>query len=233
MSVVGVIKRFNASRGFGFIATQDREDTFVHASQIVGGKALFMGDFVAFKITRSTRGPQANDVVTLPPRCLKHDGQDGTTFAGCVKHVNLSKSFGFIESEQCSTMFKKETVYFTFEGCPPALGQQVQFQVMVGKGGKLEATDVLMINSNIQDEPDEALLHPVGEPQHQEPLGNEDTVEKVVRLEVELAQARDHIHNLEQKNALLQERLNLALQREANRLPARTAAGQFGAIGGV
>lgn len=62
----GVVARYDADRGFGFI-TPDAggADLFVHVSVVRGGEALEEGDRVRYKVRQSDRGPQADDVELL------------------------------------------------------------------------------------------------------------------------------------------------------------------------
>lgn len=47
----GVVKYFNQDRGYGFIASENMEDTFFHFSDIEGSvKVAEMGDKVTFAI---------------------------------------------------------------------------------------------------------------------------------------------------------------------------------------
>lgn len=59
----GVVARYDAERGFGFI-TPDAggADLFVHVSVVRGADPLEEGDRVRYKIRQSDRGPQADDV---------------------------------------------------------------------------------------------------------------------------------------------------------------------------
>ena len=59
----GVVARYDADRGFGFI-TPDAggADLFVHVSVVRGAEALEEGDRVRFKVRQSDRGPQADSV---------------------------------------------------------------------------------------------------------------------------------------------------------------------------
>jgi len=59
----GVVARFDAERGFGFI-TPDAggADLFVHTSVLGGAEALLKGERVRYKVRQSDRGPQADRV---------------------------------------------------------------------------------------------------------------------------------------------------------------------------
>lgn len=59
----GVVARYDAERGFGFI-TPDAggADLFVHMSVLVGTEPLHKGDRVRYKVRQSDRGPQADRV---------------------------------------------------------------------------------------------------------------------------------------------------------------------------
>ena len=64
----GIVKWFNADKGFGFI-TQDNgnDDVFVHFRSIVseGFKTLNEGSSVAFEIEQGQKGLQAANVTLL------------------------------------------------------------------------------------------------------------------------------------------------------------------------
>ncbi|MFD0673884.1 cold-shock protein CspD [Cohnella sp. GCM10027633] len=63
----GIVKWFNAEKGFGFIEVEGGKDVFVHFSAIVGDgyKSLDEGQRVEFNIVQGNRGPQAENVVKL------------------------------------------------------------------------------------------------------------------------------------------------------------------------
>jgi CspA family cold shock protein len=63
----GVVKWFNAEKGFGFIQVEGNNDVFVHFSAITGEgyKSLDEGQRVQFNVVRGQRGPQAENVVKL------------------------------------------------------------------------------------------------------------------------------------------------------------------------
>ncbi len=64
----GVVKWFNATKGYGFIAQDNGSgDVFVHYSAIrgTGYRSLEEGQRVEFTVVQGTKGPQAQDVVVL------------------------------------------------------------------------------------------------------------------------------------------------------------------------
>ncbi len=63
----GVVKWFNANKGYGFIKREEGEDLFVHFSSITmqGYKTLVEGDKVSFEVEDTDRGPQAKNVVKV------------------------------------------------------------------------------------------------------------------------------------------------------------------------
>ena len=60
----GKVKWFNAEKGYGFIASEDGTDVFVHFSAIVmdGYKTLEEGMEVTFEVSEGAKGPQASNV---------------------------------------------------------------------------------------------------------------------------------------------------------------------------
>jgi CspA family cold shock protein len=63
----GVVKWFNASKGFGFIQRQSGEDVFVHFSaiQMDGYKSLNEGQLVEFEVKQGPKGLQAENVTNV------------------------------------------------------------------------------------------------------------------------------------------------------------------------
>ncbi len=63
----GIVKWFNAEKGFGFITTDNGNDVFVHFSAIQGDgfKSLEEGQAVGFDIVNGNRGEQAANVIRL------------------------------------------------------------------------------------------------------------------------------------------------------------------------
>ena len=66
--VSGVVKWFNANKGYGFISNKEGEDLFVHFTSIRdngGYRSLDEGQEVEFTVGKGDKGPQAQDVVIL------------------------------------------------------------------------------------------------------------------------------------------------------------------------
>ena len=63
----GIVKWFDARKGYGFIKRDEGQDLFVHFSSIDmdGYKRLNEGDQVTFEIEETDRGPQARSVRKL------------------------------------------------------------------------------------------------------------------------------------------------------------------------
>jgi cold shock protein len=64
----GIVKFFNAEKGFGFILQDDGgKDLFVHASEIKGGgdTTLNEGQKVEYDIGQGKKGPCATNVVPI------------------------------------------------------------------------------------------------------------------------------------------------------------------------
>jgi len=67
MKLMGRVKWFNDSKGYGFIEQEGGRDIFVHYTAIQGDgfKSLAEGQKVEFEIIEGTKGPQATKVVKL------------------------------------------------------------------------------------------------------------------------------------------------------------------------
>ncbi len=60
----GTVKWFNATKGFGFITSEEGQDLFAHFSAIQsdGFKSLDEGQKVEFDVEEGQRGPQAVNI---------------------------------------------------------------------------------------------------------------------------------------------------------------------------
>ncbi len=59
----GTVKFFNRGRGFGFVAGDDGNEYFVHATGLKEGVDIKEGDKVTFDPAEGDRGPKAENVV--------------------------------------------------------------------------------------------------------------------------------------------------------------------------
>jgi cold shock protein len=67
MKVIGRVKWFNDSKGYGFIEQEGGKDIFVHFSAIEGDgfKSLAEGQKVEFEVIDGAKGPQAAKVIKV------------------------------------------------------------------------------------------------------------------------------------------------------------------------
>ena len=65
--VLGTVKWFNDSKGYGFIEREDGDDVFVHFSAIQGDgfRSLAEGQQVEFSVEQGPKGLQAAGVVLV------------------------------------------------------------------------------------------------------------------------------------------------------------------------
>jgi len=65
--IIGTVKWFNGSKGYGFLARESGADVFVHFSAIQGDgfKNLEEGQKVEFTVEKGPKGPQASNVVVM------------------------------------------------------------------------------------------------------------------------------------------------------------------------
>jgi len=65
--IIGTVKWFNGSKGYGFIEREGGEDVFVHFSAIqgTGYRNLEEGQRVEFSVENGPKGLQATEVVPM------------------------------------------------------------------------------------------------------------------------------------------------------------------------
>jgi len=66
--IIGTVKWFNGSKGYGFLTQENGADVFVHYSAIQGDgyRNLQEGQRVEYSIEKGPKGLQATNVVSLP-----------------------------------------------------------------------------------------------------------------------------------------------------------------------
>jgi len=69
----GQVKWYDVEKGFGFIASDDAGEVFVHSTAVVSGQPLKPGQKVEFGVADGKRGLQALSVTVLdaPPSVVK------------------------------------------------------------------------------------------------------------------------------------------------------------------
>ncbi|HBJ73100.1 MAG TPA: cold-shock protein [Actinobacteria bacterium] len=86
----GTVKWYDTEKGFGFIASDDGEDVFVHVSTLPDGvTALKQGTKVEFGIVDGRRGKQALSVSIIGPvvSVVKSSRKPAGDLAGIVEDV--------------------------------------------------------------------------------------------------------------------------------------------------
>ena len=65
--IIGTVKWFNGSKGYGFIEREGGPDVFVHFSAIQseGFRNLEEGQKVEFDVEQGAKGPQASNVTVI------------------------------------------------------------------------------------------------------------------------------------------------------------------------
>jgi CspA family cold shock protein len=65
--IIGTVKWFNGSKGYGFIEREGGADVFVHYSAIEGNgyRNLEEGQRVEFTVEQGAKGPQASNVIIV------------------------------------------------------------------------------------------------------------------------------------------------------------------------
>jgi cold shock protein len=145
----GVVKWFNAAKGFGFIAQENGPDIYVHrtAMERAGISRLNEGDRLRYNLVEYRGRQQGADLEMLEaaPReegeADSHEEASGDVFRGSVKFFNTEKGFGFIQPDNGS-----EDVFFHISGLlarepAPQSGEAVTFR-MANHRGRMNAVDV-------------------------------------------------------------------------------------------
>ena len=63
--LIGKVKYFNKTKGWGFIVDSKGEDYFFNISNLRLGQKITLGDSVKFDVTQSHRGPSAINILKI------------------------------------------------------------------------------------------------------------------------------------------------------------------------
>jgi CspA family cold shock protein len=156
-----VVKRFDAERGFGFVALDGGSgDAFLHISalQKAGMDAVAPGARLRVRVGQGQRGPQVTEVLKVgdidktspplrapraaPPIFGSTRTGEGEEVHGTVKWYSAEKGFGFVApNEGGRDVFVHATALEQSGTAPLSEGQAVIMQVVQGKKG-LEASAI-------------------------------------------------------------------------------------------
>eukprot|EP00927_Polykrikos_kofoidii_P004221 TRINITY_DN11678_c0_g1_i1.p1 TRINITY_DN11678_c0_g1~~TRINITY_DN11678_c0_g1_i1.p1 ORF type:complete len:430 (-),score=62.92 TRINITY_DN11678_c0_g1_i1:201-1382(-) len=164
---VGVMKSWNAMKGWGHIESEEThqlfgKDMFVLRSALMGGHAE-KGDMVTFSVSQGSKGPEAADVQLVSVNTMQSGNQNrwsptptsnstnvqmtGTQgqYRGVVKSFNFEKGWGHISCDETWQIFGKDMFMLRsgLQGQSVVVGDEVTFTVTDGLRGP-EATKVIV-----------------------------------------------------------------------------------------
>lgn len=141
--LLGVIKSYDEEKGWGHIECEEARKTFgkdvFFMRDVLKGSTVSAGDAVVFNCEVTPKGPRAAVCMVLP------QGFFNEVYSGVIKSFNEKKGWGFLTSEETAHIFNKDIFVRKHElgEIVPRQGDQFQFTVMVGLGGRLEATNLM------------------------------------------------------------------------------------------
>jgi len=162
----GTVKFFNASKGFGFVACEDRsEDVFVHISAVEQAGLEGLGEGQELEFTLVDRGGKvsASDLVLVgdvvpaasavrkPREDTSSGGQQrqltGDSANGTVKFFNSIKGFGFVERDDGESDVFVHISSLEKSGISTVNeGDRLKFDIEIDRKGKFSAVNLSMLS---------------------------------------------------------------------------------------
>mmetsp|Transcript_11650 Transcript_11650/g.31258 ORF Transcript_11650/g.31258 Transcript_11650/m.31258 type:complete len:513 (-) Transcript_11650:71-1609(-) len=155
----GVLKKFNESGGYGFIACDELmqwfgQDVFAHHKQLLGFE---VGQPVTFAVfLNKDRKPQAKDVSRVgfqpdaPPTSVVMDGVTDQRFEGIVKKINEAAGFGFVDCPELFQVFGQDVFAHHKQLNGLTVGDYISFGVFLNKDKKPQAKEVTVVDGTLK-----------------------------------------------------------------------------------
>lgn len=139
-----MVTRFDAARGFGFVALDTGGEAFLHISalQRFGADTVAPKSRMRVRIGQGQKGPQVVEVVGIDG--ADRDVAGAEPMRGTVKWYNSEKGFGFVALESGGPDVFVHATALQRSGLPALTeGQAVKVRVIRGKKGpEVEALDI-------------------------------------------------------------------------------------------
>jgi CspA family cold shock protein len=149
--VEAIVKRFNAEKGFGFVAVVGGADAFLHIRQLeaAGHSSVLEGARVKVRIGQGQKGPQVTEVLEVDLSAA-HSGTSAgrrpamqsqvrgqtTESIGTVKMYAADKGFGFVRQDGGGQdVFVRATTLARAGLSGLVEGQRVRMQIDQGQKG--------------------------------------------------------------------------------------------------
>lgn len=97
-----VVTKFDAARGFGFVALDEGGSVFLHISalQRAGMDVPALGSRLRVRVGNGAKGPQVNEIIGTATASLSaSDLSEGEPVRGTVKWFNAERGFGFVKPD--------------------------------------------------------------------------------------------------------------------------------------
>ena len=159
--VEAIVKRFNAEKGFGFVAVVGGSDAFIHIRQLeaAGHSSVPEGAHIKVRIGQGQKGPEVTEVIEVkvnaarsgssaerrPAAASQVVGQTNESM-GTVKMYKADKGFGFVTQDGGGKdVFVHATALERAGLSGLAEGQRVRMQIGQGQKG-LEAQTIELLD---------------------------------------------------------------------------------------